>query len=282
LLPWSAALLLGAIVAATDPIAGTAVFRHIGAPLAVRTIVEAESIGNDGVALILYAIALTAATGGGVTWYHATGHGAVAILMGCVVGVACAIPLWLGLAATEASEYEVAGTVALAYASYLVATSFGWSGIFATASAAVALRVLIRRRPHVQHLRRVGNFWHAGAYMTNAIVFLMTGLSISVTRMAQAPLLVLAVLAAIVLVRAGLTFAAVRSRGGAAMVLAAGVRGALPLAMALALPASLPYREQIVDAVFAIVILTLVVQGGLLRWVVGLVARATPQSTEVH
>jgi CPA1 family monovalent cation:H+ antiporter len=185
--------------------------------------------------------------------------------MGCVVGVVCAVPLWLGLAATEASEYEVAGTVALAYVSYLAAASQGWSGIFASASAAIALRVLQRRRAHLQHRERIAAFWHAAAYMTNAIVFLATGLSISLTRIADAPELAAVVLGAVVVVRAGLALIAVRERAAATIVLAAGVRGALPLALALALPASVPHREIIIDAVFAVVIVTLVVQGGVLR-----------------
>jgi CPA1 family monovalent cation:H+ antiporter len=265
LLPWGEALLLAAIVSATDPVAVTAVFRSLNAPGAVRAIVEAESIGNDGVGVVLYGIALALIAGQSVPWYHAVAEGTIGIVMGCVVGVVCAVPLWLGLAATEASEYEVAGTVALAYVSYLAAASQGWSGIFASASAAIALRVLQRRRAHLQHRERIAAFWHAAAYMTNAIVFLATGLSISLTRIADAPELAAVVLGAVVVVRAGLALIAVRERAAATIVLAAGVRGALPLALALALPASVPHREIIIDAVFAVVIVTLVVQGGVLR-----------------
>jgi CPA1 family monovalent cation:H+ antiporter len=265
LLPWSSALILGAIVCATDPVAVTAIFRKLNVRPETRTIVEAESIGNDGVAVVLYGVGLTLAAGGGIAWYHAVGHGAIAIVMGTVVGIVCAVPLWLGLATTQASEYEVAGTVALAFASYLIATAFGWSGIFASASAAIALRALLRGRPHMQHLERVAGFWHAAAYMTNAVVFLATGLSISLVRIADAPVLAIVVLATMALVRVVLAIVAVRDRAQSAVVFAAGVRGALPLALALALPATLAHRDVIIDAVFAVVIVTLVLQGGVLR-----------------
>ncbi|HEY1429806.1 MAG TPA: cation:proton antiporter [Candidatus Tumulicola sp.] len=280
LLPWSEALLLAAIVSATDPVAVTAVFRSLHAPRAIRATVEAESIGNDGVGVVLYGIALALTAGAAVPWYHAVAQGTIAVIMGCVVGVVCAVPLWLGLAATESSEYEVAGTVALAYVSYLAAASQGWSGIFASASAAVALRVLQRRRAHLQHRERIANFWHAAAYMTNAVVFLATGMSISVLRIADAPQLAAVVLVAIVVVRAGLAFIAVRERAAATIILTAGVRGALPLALALALPPSLPHRDSIVDAVFAVVIVTLVVQGGILRAILRWVATWTRTASD--
>jgi monovalent cation:H+ antiporter, CPA1 family len=124
----------------------------------------------------------------------------------------------------------------------------------------------------MQHLERVAGFWHAAAYMTNAVVFLATGLSISLVRIADAPVLALVVLVTMALVRVVLAVVAVRDRAQSAVVLAAGVRGALPLALALVLPATLADRSSIIDAVFAVVIVTLVLQGGLLRWVLARVA----------
>jgi NhaP-type Na+/H+ or K+/H+ antiporter len=264
-MPFAAALILGSILAATDPIAVTAIFRSVGVPENIRAIVEAESIGNDGVSLVLYGIALTMASGAAVSWYHAIAHGSIAVVMGCVAGAVCAVPLWLAFSISDASEYEVAGTVALAYSSYLLATALGWSGIFACASAAVTLRLLIRRRAHMQHLRRVGEFWHSTAYMTNSIVFLATGLSIVAGRIVHEPWMVVVVLLTLFAVRAVLSFAAMPRWPQSAFVFFAGVRGALPLALALALPVTTPYRAQIVDGVFAVVIVTLAIQGGLVK-----------------
>jgi NhaP-type Na+/H+ or K+/H+ antiporter len=113
-LPFGAALLFGAIVAATDPVAVIAVFRKFSVPDRVKTIVEAESLSNDGVAVVLYATALTIATGGSVNWLTSAGHGALEVAGGVAVGCSLAYAAWWLLRATSSAEYEVTTTVALA------------------------------------------------------------------------------------------------------------------------------------------------------------------------
>jgi CPA1 family monovalent cation:H+ antiporter len=198
-------MLLVAIVAATDPVAVVAVFRSVRVPPSLSTIVEAESLANDGVAVVLYGIALALAGAQNAPWVALVGHGVLAIFLGAAVGAACAVPFWLALSISDNSEYEVAGTVALAYTSYLVAANLGWSGIFASAAAAITLRLLLLRRPHISHWQHVQVFWDAAAYMTNSIVFLASGLLIVPSRTFNEPFLVLASLAVILLVRAALS-----------------------------------------------------------------------------
>jgi CPA1 family monovalent cation:H+ antiporter len=264
-LPFASALLLGAIVSATDPVAVVAVFRTVAVPPSLRTIVEAESLANDGVAVALYAVALAAASGATVSWIGASIAGAVAILGGAAVGVACAPPLWLALRTIDRSEYEVTATVTLAYASYLIADGLHCSGIFATAAAAVTLRALLARRQHLGNRGDVDVFWNAAAYMANAIVFLATGILIDLPRIPHEPLLVIVGVAVVLGSRAVLAWFVAPDARERFMVFLAGMRGALPLALALALPASLVDRAQIIDAVFATVLVTLVVQGIPLR-----------------
>jgi Na+:H+ antiporter len=268
-LPFAPALLLGAIVSATDPIAVVAVFRAAGVPAGLRTLVEAESLANDGVAVALYGVALAVAAGGAVSWGGAAFGGAVAILGGAAVGAACAVPMWLALSVADASEYEVTATVALAYAAYLIADVLHVSGIFATAAAAVALRALLARRSHMTNRNDVDVFWNAAAYMTNAVLFLATGLLISPQRVLHEPLLVGITLFVVLAARAVMALLVVPDTRGRVTVFLAGMRGALPLALALALPQNLPARPQIVDAVFATVLVTLVVQGIPLKHVAG-------------
>lgn len=266
-LSFPSALLLGAIVAATDPVAVVAVFRSVRVPASISTIVEAESIANDGVAVVLYAIALAILSSPGSSSGWLFVHGIIALAVGTFVGAVCAIPFWLAMSITDFSEYETAGTVALAYTSYLVASSMGGSGIFASATAAIALRLLLVRRPHMRDQKHVGVFWDTAAYMTNSIVFLATGLLIVPARMFHEPLLVVASLAAILLVRAGLSWVVMAEWSGRLTIFLAGMRGALPLALVLALPTSVPNRPQIVDVVFAVVLVTLVFQGSSLPWI---------------
>lgn len=275
LLPFGAALLFGAIVSATDPVAVIAVFRKIDVPLRVKTIVEAESLSNDGVAVVVYGIALVAAGGGAVALGPALFHGAVEILFGIAIGVACAVPVWATLKATDASEYEVTGTVALAYAVYLIADRTGVSGIFATASAAIALRALLAGRAPFGNRDDVDVFWNAGAYIANATVFLATGLLIDVPRSFHEPALVAVAIAAIAISRATLACIAARDTPARTTVFLAGMRGALPLALALGLPSGLKYRSEIIDGVFATVLVTLVLQGAALEPMVRRAYRGT-------
>jgi CPA1 family monovalent cation:H+ antiporter len=261
-LPFGAALLFGAMISATDPVAVVAVFRRVGAPSDVRTIVEAESIANDGVAVVLYGAALVLALGGSVSWPASFAHGIVAVAGGIAIGAVCAaVVSWL-VRTTNAAEYEVTATVALAYIAYLIADHMQLSGIFATAAGGVLLRYLQHRKDTViSNAEDADRFWNTGAYIANAIVFLSTGLAIDTSRLAHEPALIAIALVVAIGTRALLAFGVIGETRARLVVLVAGMRGALPLALALALPRTVPYRAEIIDAVFATVFVTLVVQG---------------------
>jgi CPA1 family monovalent cation:H+ antiporter len=190
-LPFATALLYGAMVAATDPVAVIAVFRKFRVPERVKTIVGAESICNDGVALVLYTTALTAAAGGSVNVPAAAWHGALEVAGGIAIGSAFAHTAWWLLRATAAPEYEVTMTVALAYIAYLDANHLGLSGIFACASAGVMLRALQRRTDRaMKNVDAVDHFWNATGFIANAIVFISTGLLIDFPRITHEPALI--------------------------------------------------------------------------------------------
>lgn len=261
-LPFGAALLYGAMVAATDPVAVIAVFRKFPVPDNVKTIVEAESISNDGVAVVLYGTALTLAAGGSVNWLATAGHGVLAVLGGVAVGCTFAyVAFWL-LRATAAAEYEVTMTIALAYIAYLAADRLTLSGIFACAAAGVVLRTL-----QLRHIDVIGNvddadrFWNTTAFVANAVVFISTGLLIDFPRMIHEPVLIAIAIAIVFASRAVLVTVIMRDWPARTTAFLAGMRGALPLALALALPDTIAHRAEIIDAVFATVFATLVLQG---------------------
>ena len=267
-LDFPVALLFGSIVSATDPVAVVAVFRNVNAPARLKAIVEAESLANDGVAVVLYGIALALVGGSAVAWYTGALQLIVAIGGGILVGTLCAIPSWLALRLITFAEYEVAGTVALAYVAYLIADRLGVSGIFATTAAAIVLRALLVRRANLNNRNDVDVFWNATAFIANAVVFLATGLLIDLPRAVHEPLLVVAAVVATIGSRVALAFVAARDSAGRATFVLSGMRGALPLALALALPQAIPHRAEIIDGVFAVVLVTLVVQGAPLEAVV--------------
>jgi CPA1 family monovalent cation:H+ antiporter len=261
-LPFAAALLLGAMVSATDPVAVVAIFRRTSVPVRVRTIVESESLANDGVAVVVYGMALTLAAGGAVNVLAALGFGIVQIVAAAAIGVCLAFAVAGVLRLTAAAEYEVTATVALAYAAYLAADALHLSGIFATAAAGITLRALLRRgQALLQNGDDVDRFWNAGASIVNALVFIATGLSIDAGRAFHEPLLIAITIAVIFFARILLALVAVPERAARVAVFLAGMRGALPLALALSLPPGLAHRAEIIDAVFATVLVTLVLQG---------------------
>ncbi|HEY0613030.1 MAG TPA: cation:proton antiporter [Candidatus Elarobacter sp.] len=268
-LPFGAALLFGAMVSATDPIAVVAVFRRAAVPVGLRTLVECESLANDGVAVVLYGIGLSLAAGAHLDALAAIAFGVVQVAGAIGIGAALAYAGARVLRLTSAAEYEVTATVALAYAAYLAADALHLSGIFATAAAGITLRALLDRdEATVSNVRDVDRFWNAGAYIANALVFIATGLAIDAGRALHEPLLIGVALAVTLAARVPLAFAAGPGRAARVTVFLAGMRGALPLALALSLPEGLAHRAEIIDAVFATVLVTLVVQGATLEPVV--------------
>ncbi len=265
-LPFASALLFGAIVAATDPVAVVAAFRRVHVPERLRTVVEAESLSNDGVALVLFGFALALASGQSVSLGADVGLGALEVAGGVAIGALAGVLCSGVLRGTNASEYEITVTIVLAYLAYLAATAAHCSGIFATAAGAIALRATAARIPGaISNRDDVDRAWSALAFVANAVVFIATGLLIRPERVLHEPGLVVAAIVSVTLARVLLALLAERERNGRITVFLAGMRGALPLALALSLPDALPFRPQIIDATFAVVLVTIVAQGAPLE-----------------
>ncbi len=272
-LPFVAAFMLGTIVSATDPVAVIAVFRRLNVPVELVTLVEGESIANDGVALALYGIALAFAqtTAGPDIWTIAAAA-AAGVLGGTLIGVASAAVVAVAIRGARERTVELTATIVLAFGAYGCATSLGWSGVFASAAAGITLRALRGFALTAQAPEDIDAFWEVIAFVANAFVFLATGLVLQLPRMLHEPVLVLVAIGAVVASRALLAFGVLafptiglRTPGWRSTVFAAGMRGALSLALALGLPPDFAHRAEIVDATFAIVLVTLVVQGATIE-----------------
>ncbi len=265
-LPLAAAIVLGAIVSATDPVAVLAIFRRLNVPVDLLTIVEGESIANDGVAIVLYGVALEFAIGGTVhTLAWESAHIILEIVGGCAIGIAAAFVVAFVMGRTRSGPLEISATVVLAFLAYLTADALHCSGVFATAAAGIALRAFARIAPIVDRTDDVDTFWSAIAFIANAMVFLATGLVLQIQRIGVHPLLVVVAIVAVVASRLLLAVLVIRSPAWRVTFVFAGMRAGLSLALALALPESLPFRGEIIDAVFAVVLFTLVGQGILLE-----------------
>jgi Na+/H+ antiporter len=281
---WPAAFALGAIVSPTDPLAASAIGRRLGVPRRLLTVVEGESLINDATALVAYRIAVAAAVSGTfVAWqaglrFLVTAAGGVAV--GLLVG-------WLVAELRRRLDdpvVEIVVSVFTGYAAYLPAELLGVSGVLAAVAAGLYLGW---RGPEVASAstRLLGfSFWEVLVYLANAVLFILVGLQLrpileDLGGTAVAVLVGQGVLvsAVVVAVRLGWGFSVpylvrlvdrrrsqvVRRMGARERLLIgwSGMRGAVSLAAALALPLDFPMRNLILFLTFSVILATLVVQG---------------------
>lgn len=269
-LPFGVALLFGSIVAATDPVAVVGIVQKLGLPPRIMVIVEAESLINDGMAITVY----TAVLG-----YAVSGHGeALAVgrvfgqevFGGLLIGAAVAFAgAWLTSHVDEALIEMTLSTV-LAYGSYLLADAAHASGPLACVAAGLIHgsygRAFGMSRRTSEHLDLL---WEYLGFLANAIVFLLVGFTVNLGALIDDAWPVAAAALAVLVVRAGVV-RLMTPRAGDHGVPAwkerliltwAGLRGALTIALALALPATTPHRDRIVAMAVGVVLFTLVVQG---------------------
>jgi len=275
-LPLSLGLVVGAIVAATDPVAVISTFRHLGSPRRLATLVEGESLFNDGTALVLFTVALRAAQSP-VSPVEAGVSIVFTVLASVAIGL---IAGWLGariITAVDDRPIELSVSLAAAYGTYLLADGFHQSGIIATVIAGVVIGNYGRTIGMSERTREaLDTVWAFIAFLLTAFVFMLVGLAIPVAQLADAlPSIawgVVAVLIGRAVVVYGLLGGASRlmGRGGARgavpigwlhVLFWAGLRGAVAVAMALSLPNDFPQRTLLQAITFGIVLFTLFVQG---------------------
>ena len=271
-LPWSVALLFGATIAATDPVAVLATFRQLGANPRLAALLEGESLLNDGVALALL-VTLAMAVGGEFSPGPAVGTFVVAVVGGAAVGLALG---WVGhllIAAIDEHLTEMTVSVAMAYGAFLAAERLHLSGVLATVSAAMMLGYLGRARGWIfsdGSERLLTDLWEFLAFVANAALFLLMGLTVHVAGLTKYPSAVLIGIAAALAGRAVVAYGmgSVLPQWGLPLgwaerhvIFWGGLRGAVALAAALSLPAGFPYRAQLLAMTYGAVLFTLLVQG---------------------
>lgn len=263
---WDAALVLGAILSATDPIAVVAVFRRLPVPRELATIVESESLLNDAVAVVLYrGIVAAIMISGASSIVHAAWQAVLGVALGIVIGLALAYAAAFALRERIGAPIQAVMTFAGAYGGYILADHFNWSGIFTVLTFGIALRELERHRISVTAAEGVENIWELAAVAANVLLFFLIGAALDFRRLTHMlPALgitLLAVLAARALLSYGL-LAFLRERiqpAWRSVVRMAGIRGALSLALALATPAAVAQRSLVIDATLGVVVVTVLV-----------------------
>ncbi len=292
-LSWAAAFTLGAIVGPTDALAATTVFRRLGAPRVIRTLIEGEALFNDATALVAYRTAVFAAVSSSFILSDALAGFVVAAVGGIAIGAVVGRVSGEILRRLDDPPVEVLISVVIPFAAYLPADRLGLSGVLAAVAAGLAigsrLGTILSPSSRVLWLTS----WKMIGFVLNGFVFVLIGLELpdvlqglageSPTRILGLAALVCGV---VVFGRLLWVFASSLLPGSPRRVLAqrdprlatrltfvvgwSGLRGAVSLAAALALPAGFPERDLILLLTFAVILVTLVGQGltlpRVLRW----------------
>jgi CPA1 family monovalent cation:H+ antiporter len=281
-LSFMAAMVFGALISATDPVSVLAIFRSLKIDPRLAVIVEAESLFNDGTAIVIFTIVLGMAMGGALSAGGAVLEFArvagLAVLVGGAVGAAVS----LAARSLDDAMIEITLTVLSAYGAFIAADLLGLSGVIACVVAGMVTGSWGSQAGMGRTTRlAVDAFWNYAAFLLNSFVFLLMGTQINLVRLAHFIPEILAGWAAITIARAAIVFGKyglMRAAGSggfpaswAAVLTWGGLRGALSMVLALSLPADFARRDLILHLTFGVVLLTILVQGltirPLLRWV---------------
>ena len=283
-LTWPAAFALGAIVSPTDPLAATAIGRRLGLPRRLITLLEGESLINDATALVAYRFAVAAAAGGAFVAWEAGLRFVVGAAGGVAVGLVAG---WLVAELRRRLDdpvVEIVVSVVTGYVAKLPAELLGVSGVLAAVTAGIYVGWRAPRLASAATRLLGFSFWEVLVYLANAVLFILVGLQLQpiladLDGTAVAILVGQAALvsAVVVGVRLGWSFSVpyvirlldrrpsqlARRIGakGRLVIGWSGMRGAVSLAAALALPLDFPMRSLILFLTFAVILATLVLQG---------------------
>ena len=261
------ALVFGALIAATDPVAVVSIFRKLGVPKRLEVMLEGESLLNDGTAIVIFSLAVAALeTGefslvdGLVDFVRIAGGG---LIIGFVLG-------WMvSRLIGQIDDYlvETTLTTVLAFGSYLLAEQLHFSGVLAVVAAGLVNGNIGQRGMSPTTRIVLFNFWEYMAFLANSAVFLIIGLQLDLPALLNNWTMILWAIAGVLVSRIVVIYGL--SRLGREIPFAwrhvlfwGGMRGAIALALALSFSGGLRSEQQTVTAMaFGVVLFTILGQG---------------------
>ncbi len=294
-LSWLLALMLGAMVAPTDPVAVLSLLRKLGLPARLRVVVEGESLFNDGVGAAVFVIVLAlllptvglAAPGNAAFW--AIAADALWLMFG---GLALGLLVgWLTaqfLRVIDDYLIEMTLTFCVAYGVYFLGVTLDTSGLLAVVCAGLVMGSYGRRKGMSQRTQEATqDIWEFIGYLANSLLFLLLGVQIGASHFAQAIPGIIWALAGVAIGRVLMIYLflplqdaiarraarKVRPQGHLLpiplsfpkkwrpLLVFSGLRGALSIALVLSLPAALAQRDLLAGIVYGVVLVTLLGQG---------------------
>jgi CPA1 family monovalent cation:H+ antiporter len=271
------AAVFGALIAATDPVAVVSLFRALGAPHKLSTIVEGESLFNDGTAIVIFRIALAAVVTGafdpltGLIDFFRVSLGGIGV--GLVLGWATA-----QLVARFHDRLIVTSlTTILAFGSYLAAEQLHVSGVLSVVVAGLMVGNVGMAGATPSTKLMILNLWEFLAFLANSMVFLLIGLSIDLTLLWENLDVLVVAVVAVVASRAIIVYGFSglvrlwRKQGyfpsrWRHVLFWGGLRGAISLALALSLPVTMADRRELQAMAFGVVLFTLLAQGTTIQF----------------
>lgn len=296
---WAMGFLLGGIVSPPDAVAANSVMKEVTVPKRISTILEGESLLNDASSLIVFRFALAAILTGHFTLKSAIGEFLLVVIMGILVGVAVGYVIFLihKFLPTTATIDTVL-TLMSPYLMYLTAEVFHFSGVLAVVSGGLFLSSISHRFLNYESRIQGQSVWESLIFLLNGLVFILIGLQLPTIMagllenysLGEAIFYALLITLTVIVVRILYVFPnaylpryfskRIREReksppiSGVFLVAWAGMRGVVSLATALSIPLLLdsgekfPHRNLILFITFIVILITLLVQGLSLKWLI--------------
>lgn len=286
-LPWGVSILFGALISSTDPVAVLAIFKELKVPKKLTTIVDGESLINDGTSLVAFqfvfkfvvlglALTLTPTAIGLELWKLLW-----SIVLGLIVGTGFGAIFAYAIARSDDRGVQLTLSLVLAHTTFLVAEGLlGVSGILATLSAGLVMGNWGRRKLQPDTNRSFVEIWSFLGFVSNALVFLLLGLKLGETDWIKYSWMILVASAIVlfvarpvsVLLALGVTNFSRKAKENRispayqAVVVWGGIRGALAAAAALLIPTDFEYAAPLQAMTAGVIVMSFVLNATTLKW----------------
>ncbi len=271
IITWPVAILFGAAVSATDPVAVVSLFKKLGAPKRLRFLIESESLLNDGTSIVVFTLAMEYIFG------HLGTPQDIAINFFKIVGFGLFIGAVIGLITSAIMQHvddamvTITLTTIAAYGSFLVSNKLGFSGVMSTVAAGLVIGEKGLSQTLFPSIRlSTETFWEYIVFALNSLIFLLMGFAINLTLLWKLFPIVLIAYGSVLIAR----FFVVTGTWGifrptnykfpfswSIIMTWGGLRGALSMVLALSIPNSFDMKELIVTLVFGVVLISIFIQG---------------------
>lgn len=282
------ALLFGALISATDPVAVIALFKEVGAPERMSTLMDSESLFNDATAIVMFGIVLSVYQSGepfsGMTLALGGWSFIKVFFGGLTVGTILGLLMCKFLEVSRSHPFvQIAHTTILAYTSFIVADHiFGFSGVMSTIAAGLLTRTALGEAVSEQVRQFIKPHWEFMAFIANSLIFLLLGvkedlLFRNINRLEQVLMYLIIAILVVMLARFLViylllplsnrmpTCRKIDSKIKAVMFWG-GLRGVVPIALMLMIPEDMEHRRLIIDMTLGVILFSLLVQGTTISW----------------